>query len=65
MAWHEGRSERHTADIFEMMLFYYFGGYEGYLLFDEAYVTEQATKLGNEVAAQWEEIKHSAREAAD
>jgi len=26
MAWDEGRSERHTSDIFEMMLFHYLGG---------------------------------------
>jgi hypothetical protein len=61
MAWHEGKSERHTADIFEMVLFNYLGGYEG---FDEAYIAEQAAKLGSEVAAQWKEIRHSAQDAA-
>lgn len=63
MAWEEGRSERYTADIFEMMLFYYLGGYEEIML-NETRVDEQARDLGEDVAAVWALLKESAREEA-
>lgn len=46
MAWHEGRSERHTADIFEMLLFYYLSEQEAETAFDETYVGHRADELG-------------------
>lgn len=64
MAWQEGRSERHTADIFEMLLFYYLGGHEGDLVLDEDYVHQRAQGLGEEVVSVWELLNESAQDEA-
>ena len=64
MAWDEGRSERHTADIFEMMLFYHLGGYAKDSSFDEAYVDDFARQLSQEVFDLWQLIRETAREEA-
>lgn len=64
MAWQEGRSERHTADIFEMLLFYYLGGQGAEPAFDETYVGKRAGELGEEVVALWELLVETAQEQA-
>jgi hypothetical protein len=63
MAWEEGRSSRHTSDIYEMMLFYYLGGVSE-LTFDETYVTGRAREISEEAASVWLLIQESAQEAA-
>jgi hypothetical protein len=65
MAWKEGRSDRHPADIYEMMLFYFLGGLPDDYDFDESYVDDRAELLGEEVLALWALIKESAGEEAD
>jgi hypothetical protein len=64
MAWAEGRSERQVADIFEMMVFYYLGGLAEDIVFNEAYVSQRARQLDEEVAELWELLNESAREEA-
>jgi hypothetical protein len=49
MAWEEGRSDRHTADIFEMMVFHYLGG-DASLDFDHQYIGERAQTISQEAA---------------
>ena len=61
MAWNEGRSERHPADIYEMMVFHYLGG-DADLDFDSGYVAERAKKIGNEAADLWHLINNTAKE---
>jgi len=63
MAWDEGRSERHTSDIFEMMLFHYLGGELG-IGFDKQYVTERAQAISAEAADIWKLIETAAQEEA-
>ncbi len=63
MAWDEGRSDRHTSDIFEMMLFHYLGGETG-LDFDKQYVTNRAQAISEEAAGIWKLIETAAREEA-
>ena len=65
MAWDEGRSERHSADIFEMILFRYLGGDATAVTFNEAYVDKRAQEISQEAAALWRLIKTAAREEAD
>jgi hypothetical protein len=64
MAWDEGRSDRHTSDIFEMMLFHYLGGAIN-RDFDETYVTERTKEISEEAANLSHLIKMAAREEAD
>jgi len=64
MAWHEGRSERHPADIFEMLLFHYLSEQEPETAFDETYVGSRAGELGEEVVALWALLVEGAREQA-
>lgn len=64
MAWDEGRSDRHTSDIFEMALFHYLGG-DMNTDFHEAYVAERAKEISEEAADLWNLIKTAAREEAD
>lgn len=64
MAWQEGRSERHTADIFEMLLFHYLGEHEAEIEIDETCVGERARQLGEETADMWEQLKETARAEA-
>lgn len=63
MAWEEGRSSRHTSDIYEMMLSYYLGGISE-LTFDETYVTGRAREISEEAASLWLLIQEAAQEAA-
>ncbi len=63
MAWAEGRSQRHEADISEMMLFYYLSAASGEP-FDEKYVTMRADELGPETGALWRRIITEAQAAA-
>ena len=66
MAWAEERSRRHETDIYEMMVFHYLGVHRpvGEPL-DEAYVDDQASKLGREVTELWRSIVDAAHEEAD
>jgi hypothetical protein len=64
MAWAEGRSQRQAVDIFEMMLFYYLGGLEDDMIFDEANVSQRAAQLDEETLELWQLINESAREEA-
>jgi hypothetical protein len=66
MAWAEGRSRRHETDIYEMMVFHYLGVHRpvGEPL-DEAYVDDQASKLGREVTELWRSIVDAAQKEAD
>jgi hypothetical protein len=61
MAWDEGRSERHTADIYEMMLFQYLSG-DADLGFDEAYVLLRAKEISHDAADLWILISSTAKE---
>lgn len=63
MAWVEGRSERHPADIYEMMVFHYLGG-EADLPFDSHYVSEGAKEISQEAADLWDLINQTAKEEA-
>ena len=63
MAWDEGRSERHPADIYEMMIFHHLGG-DTDLDFDMAYVTTRVEEIGDEAADLWQLIKQTAQEEA-
>jgi hypothetical protein len=63
MAWYEGRSERHPADIYEMMVFHYLGG-DADLDFDADYVTKRAEGIGDEAADLWQLINNAAQEEA-
>ena len=61
MAWDEGRSERHPADIYEMMVFHYLGG-DADLDFDIAYVRARAETIGDDTADLWQLINNAAQE---
>jgi len=63
LAWDEGRSGRHTADIFEMMLFYHLGG-KDQTDFDEAYVDARAGDISTDAADMWQLLKSAAQEEA-
>lgn len=63
MAREEGRSDQHTSDIYEMMLFYYLGGVPD-LDFDTAYVTKRAGEVSVEAADLWRLIHTAAQEEA-
>jgi len=63
MAWAEGRSERHPADIYEMMVFHYLGG-DADLPFDAQYVSRRAQEIGQEAADFWAFVNETAQEEA-
>jgi hypothetical protein len=63
MAWNEGKSDRHPADIFEMMVFHYLGG-DAELNFDGDYVSERATWISEQAFDLWEQIDTAAKEEA-
>lgn len=63
MAWEEGRSNRHTSDIYEMMLSYYLGGISE-LTFDETYVTGRAREISEDAVSLWLLIQETAAEEA-
>ncbi len=61
MAWAEGKSERHPADIYEMMLFHYLGG-DTDLPFDVQYVSSRAKDISQEAADLWALLDETAQE---
>jgi hypothetical protein len=63
MAWDEGRSDRHTSDIYEMMVFHYLGGTAD-LDFNAAYVSERAREISEEAADLWILINTTAHQEA-
>ncbi len=64
MAWDEGRSQRHSYDIFEMLLFSYLGGLEANMILDEAYINSRAKQISQEAQMMWEFLQTSAQEEA-
>jgi hypothetical protein len=65
MAWAEGQSPRHEADVYEMMVFHYLGADPALSSeFEEAYVDAQARTLGADVVELWEAAKDAARREA-
>jgi hypothetical protein len=66
MAWAEGRSRRHETDIYEIMVSHYLGTHPtlGEPL-SEAYVKEQASRLGREVVELWQSVVDAAQKEAD
>ena len=66
MAWAEGHSRKHETDIFEMLTFHYLGMAPALNVeFDEAYLDQQAVRLGTDVLQLWQRIKAAARQEAD
>jgi hypothetical protein len=66
MAWAEGHSRKHETDIYEMLTFHYLGNDSSIITdFDEAYVDQQATRLGTDVSQLWQMIKTAAQQEAD
>lgn len=66
MAWAEGHSRKHETDIFEMLTFHYLGIAPSLSAkFDEAYLDQQAVRLGTNVLRLWQRIKAAARKEAD
>lgn len=66
MAWAEGHSRKHETDIFEMLIFHYLSIAPSISAdFDEAYIDQQAARLGNEAFELWQTIKSAARQEAD
>lgn len=63
MAWEEGRSERHPADIYEMMIFHYLGG-DSDLAFNHSYVLAMVKEISPEAADLWTLINQTAKEEA-
>jgi hypothetical protein len=63
MAWNEGKSDRHPADIFEMMVFHYLGG-DAELDFDGDYVSERASRISERAVDLWNQIDTAAKEEA-
>jgi hypothetical protein len=63
MAWDEGKSDRHPADIFEMMVFHYLGG-DADLDFDSEYVSERASRISKQAVDLWKQIDAAAKEEA-
>ncbi len=63
MAWDEGRSDRHSSDIFEMMVFHYLGG-ETNLDFDKQYVANRAQTISEDAANLWSLIEAASQEEA-
>ncbi|MCB0020773.1 MAG: nucleotidyl transferase AbiEii/AbiGii toxin family protein [Anaerolineales bacterium] len=64
MAWQEGRSDRHPADIFEMLLFHYLD-VDPQQVFDGAYVLARAKEIGAEAADLWSLLFETAQEERD
>ncbi|MBN1312032.1 MAG: nucleotidyl transferase AbiEii/AbiGii toxin family protein [Anaerolineae bacterium] len=66
MAWAEGHSRKHEADIFEMLTFHYLGLAPSLSTeFDETYLEQQVVGLGADVLGLWQRIKAAARQEAD
>ncbi len=65
MAWAGGRSYRHMADIYEMMVFHYLDEQSSLEPpFDEEYIDDLARGLGDEVMTLWQAVKAAARQEA-
>ncbi len=65
LAWDEGRSRKHEADIYDMLVFQYLEA-DPMLAdtFDEAYLDAQAQSLGPDVEDLWQSIKQAAQDEA-
>lgn len=63
LAWDEGRSRKHEADIYDMLVFKYLEA-DPVLAntFDEAYLDAQAKALGPDVEELWQTIKQAAKD---
>lgn len=63
LAWDEGRSRKHEADIYDMLVFKYLEA-DPVLAntFDEAYLDAQAKALGPDVEELWQTIKQAAQD---
>jgi hypothetical protein len=65
MAWTELQTSRHQSDIYEMMVYHYLGAQHSLTTpFDEKYVDAQASRLGKETFALWQQTKMSAKQEA-
>ena len=63
MAWAEGRSHKHETDIYEILVFHYLGLDPALSAdFDEAYIDQQAARLGEDALQLWQSIKAAAHE---
>ena len=66
MAWAEGRSHKHETDIYEILVFHYLGLDPALSAdFDEAYIDQQATRLGEDTLQLWQSIKAAAHEQTE
>jgi hypothetical protein len=66
MAWQEGRSPKHEADIRDILIAVHLGDDpEIPAMFDFAYVDDWAKSLGEDVERFWQEMKEIARRDAD
>jgi hypothetical protein len=66
MAWAEGHSRKHETDIFEMLTFHYLAIAPSINAdFNEAYIDQQASRLGAGAFQLWQTIKTAARQEAD
>jgi hypothetical protein len=66
MAWTEGHSRKHEVDIYQMLTFHYLGSDLSISVdFDEAYIDQQAARLGTDTLRLWQSIKTTARQESD
>ena len=66
MAWAEGRSHKHETDIYEILVFHYLGLDPALSAdFDEAYIDQQAARLGEDTLQLWQSIKAAAHEQTE
>ena len=65
LAWDEGRSRKHEADIYDMLVFQYLEADPTLAdTFDEVYLDAQARTLGPAVEELWQSIKQAAQDEA-
>jgi hypothetical protein len=64
IAWDESQSSRHSADIFEMMVYYYLGGLGDAYQFDLDYLENRLTRLNPDTKSLWDLINQTAVEDA-
>jgi len=65
MAWAEGRSRKHAADIYEILVFHYLHiAFDLRASLDEAYIDQRAAQLGQDVLEFWHAIQTQARDEA-
>jgi hypothetical protein len=66
MAWAEGHSHKHQADIYEILVFQYLSlDPDLSAAFDETYVDRRAATLGDDVVTFWRALKAAAHRAVD